>query len=120
MAKATVQTAGTAPRSFQTVNPATGENGKVYQGHTIEQALAIAADVRRAQISWRRTHFKERSSLMQNAAKVIRDNRDRYAKLMTDEMGKPVTDGLAELRNVPGAVSILPRCRRSFLRRYQS
>ena len=34
---------------------------------------------------------------MKNAAKVIRDNSLRYAKLMTDEMGKPITDGLAEL-----------------------
>ena len=34
---------------------------------------------------------------MKNAAKVIRDNSMRYAKLMTDEMGKPITDGLAEL-----------------------
>jgi len=34
---------------------------------------------------------------MKKAAKVIRDNSMRYAKLMTDEMGKPITDGLAEL-----------------------
>src|SRR5215813_13295516 len=115
MAKATVQAAGTALRSFQTVNPATGENGRVYQGHTIEQALAIAADVRRAQISWRRTDFKERSSLMRNAAKVIRDNRDRYAKLMTDEMGKPVTDGLAELEKCAWSCEYFAEMSKEFL-----
>ena len=85
------------PNLFQTVNPATGEKGPAYQGRTVDQALSIAADVHRAQIAWRRTGFKERAPLMKNAAKVIRDNSLRYAKLMTEEMGKPITDGLAEL-----------------------
>jgi len=89
--------ASASARSFQTVNPATGENGRLYQGHTIEQALSIAADVHKAQIGWRRTTFSERAAMMKKAAQVIRGNRDRYAKLMTDEMGKTVTDGLAEL-----------------------
>jgi succinate-semialdehyde dehydrogenase/glutarate-semialdehyde dehydrogenase len=34
---------------------------------------------------------------MKSAAQAIRKNRERYARLMTDEMGKTVTDGLAEL-----------------------
>src|SRR6516162_8794936 len=85
------------PNLFQTVNPATGEKGPAYQGRTVDQALSIAADVHRAQIAWRRTGIRERAPLMKNAAKVIRDNSLRYAKLMTDEMGKPITDGLAEL-----------------------
>lgn len=89
--------APTGARSFQTVNPATGENGRAYEGHTIEQTLAIAADVRHAQMGWRRTSFMERSSLMNEAAKVIRRNRDRYAQLMTDEMGKPISESQAEL-----------------------
>lgn len=86
-----------AARTFQTVNPATGENGRVYQGHSVEQAISIAADVHQAQIAWRRTPFSVRSPLMAKAAQIIRKNRERYAKLMTDEMGKPVTDALAEL-----------------------
>jgi acyl-CoA reductase-like NAD-dependent aldehyde dehydrogenase len=86
-----------APNLFQTVNPATGEKGPAYQGRTVDEALSIAADVHRAQIAWRRTGFKERAPLMKNAAEVIRDNSMRYAKLMTDEMGKPIADSLAEL-----------------------
>src|ERR1700745_3471383 len=86
-----------APNLFQTVNPATGENGLAYQGCTVDQALSIAADAHRAQIAWRRAGLKERAPLMKNAARVFRENSLRYAKLMTDEMGKPITDGLAEL-----------------------
>lgn len=95
--------AAAAPRSFQTVNPATGENGRVYQGHTVDQALSIAAEVHQAQIAWRRTPFSLRSDLMRKAAQVIRKNRERYARLMTDEMGKTITEGKAELDKCAGS-----------------
>ena len=103
-------------RSFQTVNPTTGENGHVYQGHSVEQAASIAADVHQAQIAWRRTPFSVRSPLMVRAAQVIRRNRDRYAKLMTDEMGKTVTDALAELEKCAFACEYLAEHAEGFLR----
>jgi len=37
--------ATTGARLFQTVNPAKGENGRAYEGHTIDQAKSIARDV---------------------------------------------------------------------------
>jgi acyl-CoA reductase-like NAD-dependent aldehyde dehydrogenase len=90
---ANTKTQATSPaRTFQTVNPATGGNGRAYQGHSVAQAASIAADVHQAQIAWRRVSFHVRSALMAKAAQVIRENRERYAKLMTDEMGKTVTD----------------------------
>ena len=101
-------------RSFQSVNPATGENGHAYQGHSVEQAASIAADVHQAQIAWRRTPFSVRSPLMLRAAQVIRRNRDRYAKLMTDEMGKTVTDALAELRSARSHANTLLNTPRDF------
>jgi acyl-CoA reductase-like NAD-dependent aldehyde dehydrogenase len=52
--------AAAAPRSFPTTNPATGESGRVHQGHTVEQAISIATDVYRAQSDWRRTPFSVR------------------------------------------------------------
>jgi succinate-semialdehyde dehydrogenase/glutarate-semialdehyde dehydrogenase len=97
MEKTEAQTSAATPRSFQTVNPATSRNGKLYRGNTIDEALTIAADVHQAQTAWRRAPFAERASSMKDAAKVIRNNSERFAKLMTDEMGKPVSDGLAEL-----------------------
>jgi acyl-CoA reductase-like NAD-dependent aldehyde dehydrogenase len=97
MEKTEAQTSAATPRSFQTVNPATSRNGKLHRGNTIDEALTIAADVHQAQTAWRRAPFAERASSMKDAAKVIRNNRERFAKLMTDEMGKPVSDGLAEL-----------------------
>lgn len=115
MAEARVFAAAT-PNLFQTVNPATGENGVAYPGHTVGHALSIAADVHRSQVAWRRTGFKERAPLMKNAAKAIRDNRSRYARLMTEEMGKPITDGLAELEKCASCCEYFAEASEHFLK----
>jgi len=91
-------TESTAPgTTLQTVNPASGENGKAYRAHTLDEARSIAADCARAQKLWRRSAMAERSRLMHAAAQVMRADKSRYAALMTAEMGKTITDGLAEI-----------------------
>jgi len=86
----------TAP-VFQTVNPATGQPGRSYAGHTPDEALAIVRAVHAAQGPWRRTAFSERAGQMRQAAALIRERRERYAALMTEEMGKTLRDGRDEL-----------------------
>lgn len=53
---------------------------------------------------------------MKKAAEVIRDNRTRYAKLMTEEMGKPVTDGLAELEKCASCCDYFAESAEGFLK----
>jgi succinate-semialdehyde dehydrogenase/glutarate-semialdehyde dehydrogenase len=108
--------AADTPNLFQTINPATGEKGATYPGHTVDHALSIAAKVYGAQAAWRRAGFKERAPLMKNAAKVIRENSPRYAKLMTEEMGKPVTDGLAELEKCASCCEYFAEASEGFLK----
>ncbi|NOX17869.1 MAG: NAD-dependent succinate-semialdehyde dehydrogenase, partial [Chlorobi bacterium] len=48
-------------------------------------------------LEWRRTTFAERSKLMFNAAKVLRDNVKKYGEIMTLEMGKPIKQSYAEV-----------------------
>jgi succinate-semialdehyde dehydrogenase/glutarate-semialdehyde dehydrogenase len=82
---------------FATTNPATLEPGKSYEGHSAEDAARIVGLAADAQRRWRRTDFDERARHMKNAAGVLRARRDELAALMTDEMGKTVTDGRAEI-----------------------
>ena len=83
--------------TLQTVDPATGAAGKAYRPHTLDEARSIAADCAAAQKLWRQTPIPERARLMRAAAKVMRTNKSGYAKLMTSEMGKTVSEGLAEI-----------------------
>jgi succinate-semialdehyde dehydrogenase/glutarate-semialdehyde dehydrogenase len=82
---------------FHTVNPATGEAGPSYLGHSPDEAANIIFAAREAQLGWRRTGFADRAALMRRAAATIRANRDRYTALMTAEMGKTLRDGHDEL-----------------------
>ena len=82
---------------LQTINPATGEPGRAYDPHSIDDAKRAAAAARSVFLEWRRTSFSERGAIIRKAAEILRARQDDYARLMTDEMGKTVTDGRAEV-----------------------
>jgi len=46
---------------------------------------------------WKETSFDHRSRLMMKAADVLRKNKEEYSKLMTLEMGKPISQSRAEV-----------------------
>ena len=82
---------------LQTYNPATGEPGKAYDPHSIDDAKAAAQAAQAAFLDWRRTSFDERSAVLHKAAEILRQRKDEFARLMTEEMGKTLTDGRAEV-----------------------
>src|SRR5438067_2367840 len=82
---------------LQTVNPATGEAGHAYDQHAIDDACAAAAAAHRAFLGWRRTSFAERSAILHKTAELLRERKDEFARLMTEEMGKTFDDGRAEI-----------------------
>ena len=86
-----------ATAKLETINPATGELGKSYDPHTIDDALAAAKAARAAYLDWRRTSLAQRSVIIHKAAAILRARQDEYARLMTEEMGKTVTDGRSEV-----------------------
>ena len=82
--------------AIESINPATGERIKVYEEmspQTVEQTIS---KTHQAYWEWKKTRFSARAELMRNAANILRQNADDYAKLMTDEMGKPLKEGRAE------------------------
>ncbi|MDB5510465.1 MAG: succinate-semialdehyde dehydrogenase [Hyphomicrobiales bacterium] len=89
-------------RRMTTTNPATGEQGRSYAPHDLRRALSLAKDARAAQQKWRSTSFGERSRFMKKAAQLLRSRRDTLAALMTEEMGKTVDEGRAEIDKCAG------------------
>ncbi|MEB2780977.1 NAD-dependent succinate-semialdehyde dehydrogenase [Algoriphagus sp. C2-6-M1] len=47
--------------------------------------------------SWKETSFARRAELMNNAARVMKDKREKYAKIISLEMGKVLKEALAEV-----------------------
>jgi succinate-semialdehyde dehydrogenase/glutarate-semialdehyde dehydrogenase len=82
---------------LQTVNPATGEPGRSYEQHNLDEARAAAAAAHKAFEQWRRTTFADRASVVRKAAAILRERKDEFALLMTEEMGKTLDDGRSEV-----------------------
>jgi succinate-semialdehyde dehydrogenase / glutarate-semialdehyde dehydrogenase len=66
---------------------------------------------------WRKTPIAERSRLMHGAARVMRANNSRYATLMTEEMGKTVTEGRAEIEKCAATADYFAEHADAFLAR---
>jgi succinate-semialdehyde dehydrogenase/glutarate-semialdehyde dehydrogenase len=82
---------------FDTHNPATGQSGRTYEGRTQAEVRDIVVAVDRAFAKWRRRSYSERAGVMKKAAAVLRQRKDEFAALMMEEMGKPISDGRAEV-----------------------
>ena len=83
--------------SFQVINPASGEMVKeipAWDDAGVEAALSQVAE---ATPAWAGTPMTERCDLMRKAAQVLRDNKDKYARIITTEMGKLINDARAEV-----------------------
>lgn len=89
--------------AFATINPATLEPGKSYAGHSVVEAALKVRKAADAQKQWRRAPFAARAERMTAAAGVLRARRDELAALMTEEMGKTVSDGRAEIEKCAAA-----------------
>jgi succinate-semialdehyde dehydrogenase/glutarate-semialdehyde dehydrogenase len=84
--------------TLQTINPASGAVVATYEETSPEAVQAIIAGAHQAYLGWRSTSFSERATLMRGAADVLRGNAREYARLMAEEMGKPIRDGIAEVQ----------------------
>lgn len=83
--------------AITTINPATSEVLRVYAEMTASDAAAVVGDTHAAFLDWRLTSFPERAALMLRAAEILRANASAYARLMAQEMGKPIREGAAEI-----------------------
>src|SRR5262245_922182 len=82
---------------MEAINPATGEPIREYPEHDNSEVRRRLQSTEQAFATWRKTSFADRSRLMQQAARILRDRNANYSRLMTEEMGKPIAEAEAEI-----------------------
>lgn len=83
--------------TFEVTNPANGEHvAHVADMGANETKLAIDA-AETAQVAWRSMLAKERSAILRRWYNLIMDAQEDLAKLLTVEMGKPLTEAMGEI-----------------------
>jgi succinate-semialdehyde dehydrogenase/glutarate-semialdehyde dehydrogenase len=84
--------------AIESFNPYTGKVLRRFRAFSWSKTERILAQAARAAVSWRESSFAERRRLMHRAADLLRERQHELARLMALEMGKPVTDGRAEIQ----------------------
>jgi succinate-semialdehyde dehydrogenase / glutarate-semialdehyde dehydrogenase len=83
--------------SLQSTNPATGQTIQTFSAWQAEEVNAVLNLMDSAQTGWAQLDLEQRSIYMHNLAKIFRQRSDEYANLITDEMGKLLTEAHAEI-----------------------
>ncbi|HTR81087.1 MAG TPA: NAD-dependent succinate-semialdehyde dehydrogenase [Bacteroidota bacterium] len=88
---------GTSGKYFSVPNPATGDEvGSYTVGDRQTAGKAIgAAD--KAFRSWKEKTARERANYLLSIAKILMDNKESLAKILTMENGKPIKESLGEV-----------------------
>jgi succinate-semialdehyde dehydrogenase/glutarate-semialdehyde dehydrogenase len=79
------------------INPATGEEIARFELQSADEIDKILSSAALAQSKWRQCPIRERVELLLLIAEGLRTNRDRFAQLITKEMGKPIVESAAEI-----------------------
>lgn len=83
--------------AIRSINPSTKKVEKVFEEYSLEVVFNLIDDIDNAFQYWKETSFDERSILMKNVAKILKENKREFAKIAVTEMGKPITQAISEI-----------------------
>lgn len=84
-------------RVINTTNPANGQPLAQYPSFSPAEVEEALAQVTAAATTWAATPVTDRAALLGSVGKILRDEREDLARLVTSEMGKPLGEALAEI-----------------------
>ncbi len=81
----------------ESINPYNGE--KLFKfnelsNSELENKIKVAHECYK---DWKDVSFKDKTSLMRNAGNELRNNKRKYGEIITKEMGKPISQAIAEV-----------------------
>ncbi|MEK7588681.1 MAG: NAD-dependent succinate-semialdehyde dehydrogenase [Patescibacteria group bacterium] len=82
---------------IQTKNPYTEKVEKVFKALDHKQINTGVKKAEKAYELWREIPLKKRVQYVKNIAKVLRKNKEEYAKIVTMEVGKPISQSISEI-----------------------
>jgi succinate-semialdehyde dehydrogenase/glutarate-semialdehyde dehydrogenase len=83
--------------AIATINPATGETLNTFEPLTEAQIETKLEQAQQAYDLYRLTSLDQRAEWLNKAADILEGDRDRFAKIMTTEMGKTFKSAIAEV-----------------------
>ncbi len=85
-------------KTFTSINPATGRVIDSFQaGNSKDVNLAVSA-AKKALKAWKLTPAPKRGEILFETARLLKKNKTKLGKLVTDEMGKQISEGLGDVQ----------------------
>ncbi len=85
-------------KKIKSVNPYTGETLKEHLIHSSKAIDTILKKADKQYYIWRKTSFTHRKQLILKVKHLLLENSEIYAQTITEEMGKPITQAIAEIK----------------------
>lgn len=82
---------------FESINPWTGETIETFETHTDQELEKIVDDAYLTFQEWKKISFESRASLMKKLAQQLQEKKEKWAKPIVEEMGKPIKEAIAEI-----------------------
>ena len=82
---------------MKSINPATGQLIKEYATHPQAEVESILTKAEACVSEWKKVSISERAKPMMALASLLKKNKESYAKLITQEMGKRFTEAVSEI-----------------------
>jgi acyl-CoA reductase-like NAD-dependent aldehyde dehydrogenase len=82
---------------FETINPATGKVLKRYRSSTKAEVDKAVTKARKAFEKWRELSPAKRAIYLERTGKTLRAQKEKLARIITQEMGKPIKESLPEV-----------------------
>ncbi|MDX5348316.1 MAG: NAD-dependent succinate-semialdehyde dehydrogenase [Hymenobacteraceae bacterium] len=84
--------------AIQSINPATNTVEKTFTPHTQNEVQQILKQADTVFQEWRNTPFAYRSERMNACADLLEQRAEKYGRLITLEMGKPLKEAVSEVQ----------------------
>lgn len=84
-------------KTHQTINPATEEVIQTFAITSDAQAEEILLATHEAFLEWRKTDLDKRAEILREIARLLRERQEDFSSLITQEMGKPISQGGDEI-----------------------
>jgi acyl-CoA reductase-like NAD-dependent aldehyde dehydrogenase len=102
--------------TIETINPATGKVIASYNSMSVEEVNQKTKNARNSFENWKKLDISERCTFMRRLGRVMKKNKEDYAKLITEEMGKPIRQSQAEIEKCAWVCDYYSEHAESFLR----
>ena len=79
------------------INPATSEEIKSYDEHSVSEINNILYKTKIAQEKWSALELDFRLECLNQISGILLDKKREYASIMASEMGKPIAEGVGEI-----------------------